>query len=939
MGRKKHARHRGRQKSIWKDQDFLKRASTLIEEGILKSGLDAFVGKLQEGLSDEQKEEVSRKAVTSRLDKLVWTSPRLGYLKAVVKHTAPEKVLGRASEKLSFLPDNLITAKIKSLRGKSVSKSELQPAFTPGIGRLLITSAIPEIAKNIAELPRYTLTNPLEVKVPNPNNFRFDAACGFNLGLKFNPVFEQNPVRNYFIRAERTGADVLVIAGGLTYIHPKKASGSGIKLHIARLSGIDFEPEVMDPKYRDEAKEIREANPPDRIVFVTLAERLRNLAGGLRKVSSENGKPYFTRGQVLVNLNRQDEEFIEAAGYAELGYIVKLMQNTIQSEIELEKAARKLAAEAGDMAEVEACNARIKDLIEKKQRTRVTNIDDLDYQRFFEYVRTEVVRIIEKAIPNSKVIAQGTTVCSIGGKTVELYHDRRDMPTEFFLNEFLKERAGDRGLRGALADFTLLVSPGSLSHHWGASEWVKQKERASTQIVQVPLMIDRDYLNETLHDVIAERSPLERTIRHRRLEPGMVSVRYTDGLWSQESVPVQTLAKFVENSKGRNGHRNGEESYIYLDLSGDEHVGHRWKWFIFDPHKKIWLSISDVFIGLMREAFIEKGENVPIHGVINFGDHTQSHNFSTQKQPYTQSWLFSKIQREFRRVRAAARRSGDTESALAQLEKLHDMALKQLLRRGEDWPQRQMEEYFESVIEPNVDYYLSVLLRNRKAGVQFVGIGPAIYGEEDSRDIGVITENSGDHFGWTVFGQLMEAFFYANKLRDKILAHSKNSFESEELRRLIRSPYYGNTPEGYGLVSAPGGYEWGIALRHEALQPGDQNGDRILNSVIKTIQRGDFAEGLFTGREVLHMSGGIHRYGFISKRNVKIISNASETVSDPYGSRGWSPNNTGKLVVGVPVRGPEYGPIRLLIFDHIFLRDCVRNPRRIDWKSIFRGAV
>ena len=61
---------------------------------------------------------------------------------------------------------------------------------------------------------------------------------------------------------------------------------------------------------------------------------------------------------------------------------------------------------------------------------------------------------------------------------------------------------------------------------------------------------------------------------------------------------------------------------------------------------------------------------------------------------------------------------------------------------------------------------------------------------------------------------------------------------------------------------------------------------------------------------------------------------AAGTHTDRYGERGFPPNNTGVSFVGLPVDGPDSGPILLRILPFDVIKDFVEdNPRPFDWDS------
>ena len=99
-----------------------------------------------------------------------------------------------------------------------------------------------------------------------------------------------------------------------------------------------------------------------------------------------------------------------------------------------------------------------------------------------------------------------------------------------------------------------------------------------------------------------------------------------------------------------------------------------------------------------------------------------------------------------------------------------------------------------------------------------------------------------------------------------------------------------------------------------------------------------------TGRDFLLQFGnkvgdGEHFFAAVSTRYAYYHMCAAGTHTDPYGERGFPPNNTGVSFVGLPVNGPDSGPIllRTLRVEHI--REYFKKNQKIDWDVFLPNPV
>lgn len=925
--------------SPWKNNDFVEYARELINDGILKedSGENKLFQKLTEWLSEKDDYRVIKKGeLKTHWDKMVWPTERLKIIEAF---TGMQIGFTGVYEALSFLPKVVIDWKVKQLHGTR-EYTRRQKRFSIGFGKLLESE---EVAAEVAahgrdDLSLTTPTDPFVVEVKDKDSYSVLVLNGLHIGASHNPIIKYNPMRNALMDAQHNRDDAVIVAGSLMWLDLKKASGS-LTTHRALLSGINFDESVIDDAYLDEAKRIRLNLPSDEVGFLTLRQRFENVSHGLRKITTDDKNNALYKGSVYVFLGRAEEEFIENAAQAEIRYIVAVQRYKKQCEIKAMKSllAHELKQSGGERTEeLERYEKEIERLTSIEKRMIVTNVDPDDYRRFVDIVRSWVVKSYEQAIPNCKVVAQGTSFMKIGDKVIEVHQDRKERPNNKFLHEYLTKNAGKRELEGSLPDAVLLSGPYNVNFRWAQKERINGGEQISVPVWQLPILLDKGLLKRKLNRQVREGSPFERLLHHPEFEPGAFRFGNQNGVWLSQPLAIEQLVEWQEYQK-RNQRRIGNgSSYIYVFVDSDNHFGHPWKYYVYDNKANRYLGFESAVIEMWRKSgLFGSGRLSPIHSCQFLGDRTQGHHFQTEAQPHQYIDRYQEI--ENRANELLKRKSASNPDMVR---KLIDDMLEQIRLRGIHWPQAQAIDVFFNFLLPNVDFFTSVIKRSRKSKVVCKGVGQVCQDRSDSRDIGIITDLSGNHFAKSMDNQITE-FFYSQQLALMVYAfqpRSKKKLSLNDINELIKAPVFGNSGIGWGFLSAKNRYDWGLSLRHDPVSKGGQNGDPLRRTLKKVLERGNYA-GIFERKRTLHLSGDVHRYGAVHGPMVTVINCASGTVSDPYGERGFSLNNTGNMVIGLPVDGPVAGPIRIIPFTHDFVQGWFNNQREIDWEKIFVNPV
>ncbi|MFA6407818.1 MAG: hypothetical protein WCV80_03905 [Candidatus Paceibacterota bacterium] len=918
-----------KKKEIWTTPGLAEKVTELISAGWLGKGIDAFLKEVNRTIfGEEGKTQLRKYHLVQRLNEFIWTKDRSKLISRFVSLDAP---LDPLYKELDILPRNIIDKKVRQLRGLSVKKKISNDSIGAGVGRLVTEKEVG--GKKPIALASYRLDNPFPVKVRNNENFRMLFINGAHLGLEYNRVIDENTLRNMFREAERDGEDAIFLTGALLWVDAKKSSGF-LTTHRALYSGLDFDPSVLPEAYRKEAKQIRKENPSDKVSFVNLRERVLNAMGGWSKVTRQrDGKPIFS-GKVYFSFGLQEEEIIEAAAHAEILYITTVMRNDVMVERKMNEAilSSKLTQNGGmETQETKKLQKKIDELLEKEKRMVQSNVEAEDRKRFVDSIRSVLITWFEKAIPNSVFLSQGSVVCKMGNKTVEIIQSPENSPVSNSLDGYMKI-GGQRSLESKLPDMALVAAPYNVDARMGVIEKMNGTERAITHAWQLPVAVDRDYLRSARPEMIKKASPIERLVRDPGFEPGAFRLGYVNGVWTPEVVPIS----FFRTHRSRNVVSRTISEYIYGIVDSDNHSGLRSKEWVFDAKTGIQIPLEVSFSELLLRNFTENGKAIPMHFFANLADNLQGHHFPTQQTIHPLSKSYADAEKGIKKILQDAKRA-DPEKLKEMIQGLGQEHLSQLRFRGEDWLTDQFDNFVDTSLRPRVRLFVEILKSHSKTGLKMRGIEDVLQGREagDSRDLGIINWVSGDHVSHTTEEELAESALYRRILIGYLLGDKSLGMDEETLQKLVRAPRWGNMSVGYGLMSVPGGYEWGIAIRHKPTASAGKNGDRMQAMTENLAERGDYPR-IFTGRNWFQLSGHMHFYGASFSRNKFMVACASSTDGDAFGDMlGFRKNNSGGLVVGIPAKGPEYGPIRVIAFPSALLRAYFKDPWKIDWASVF----
>lgn len=919
---KKHGykvRMNGHRKAAKKARPYDEYLESLILSGFFKTkSLDDLFEAVKSEFPDSTN-GLTKFAFKIIVDEIVWTKDVDGQLRNIVGHGLP---IAKFEEAFSYIPKKMLSERAKWLSGVSNVKHPV--TFLKGLGRI---GELDGLDPNF-QLPKNSLSAPFVLKTQkeNPTVLLINGA---NIGIKHERLIEENPVRRLLVDAKRRGDSAVIIVNPMD-VEVKKAAGPA-SVFRALFSGQNINIDLLDPSYQAKARGIKDDPKSKTPIFETTAEKVLNVLSGWSKITrkpSDDGssEPEYD-GPVLGVLGHKDLALIAAHAYWELRYWTIVEWHKIGAEIRLVKSAIASAEKRGlSPKEKQELENRLEALINEQSRTIVSNIRDEDKQRYFRKVLSFIVKKWEEAVPNLKVISQGTADIKIGGDVLEFVVPKHLRVSDGLLVEYVK-RHGSRVLLGELPKATIICHPYSLNMRMTVRESVEKGQRSSVQFVVAPIAVDYKFLAEALEESDNNAHPIAKAVFNGQFKPGALRLNFVNGMLNVDDISIDSLprsSKQAVHLKDATNQTYTDNEYIWVMEASDPHFGSRAREEFWCESRQSYLGVSDAAIQMMRESELFKGR-VPVHFYVVNDDWVQGNHFDTHKQPDHHSLSYSKIESELR------------DASSDRVREMRMFALDQFRARGSDYLQEQMEQVFDRHLEPNVDFWNAILTNNLRTGLVLKGVSEHTGVKFDARDVGFINCGTGNHFEKTIDTNMTEGFIYARFIRLLLRGLPEWKGKKELLDKFVAAPLYGNKFFAWGTVKAPGGYEWGLEFRSDPPRLSNWS-DTLLAAVNNDATRGDYGK-FMTGRVTLKTYGDKHFFAAVSTRYAFYHMSAAGTHTDPYGERGFPPNNTGVSFVGLPVNGPNAGPILLRTLRVEHFRDYFKGNLKIDWGAFLPNPV
>lgn len=941
-------------KDVWRIHGFESRCRELILSGTLLSdgGLDSILQSLRAEFAEKLTEgpRLTKQGLAGQLPKLIWTTQALDALKRAIRTNIP---LDEFRKKYyPYIPEEMFAKKAKFLTG--VTNAHASAKFIAGMGRLSTEDLAADA--ELFEFPESSCKDPFVVTAGA--EWTVAIVNGGLIGIKHNRLIKDNPVRRALSDAQRRGDACVVLTNGLS-MDLKKAAGP-IKTYRAQVSGLHVKVEHLPPSYRAKAKRILKDKPLDKVIFMPLEAKFLGFLDAWHKITHRpDGSPEFT-GPVLYPLGHNEEELVNTAAYYEVRYITMLEQKELEARIsftkrELADAYRCANSEKPDVRtqgeqDVEQYEQELRELTEERAMTIITNVSDQDLERRRRRLRALLAKKLEEVIPNCRVIGQGTSHIKVGDyDPIEIHIPGHTEVTDSLLSSYVDE-FGAKGYRGAVPHIAVICHPYALNHRMVGRDHYKLGQRDSSEIHVAPICVDEAFLRAELRGSTKAVHPISKVLKSEQFCPGVLVLQRVNGLVTGDSFPIMKLdnsvaLRAIAKDKRPTANIPGyypypETRYIWTSVMTDLHFGGRSRENILDEKTRRYLGVSEAAVEMMRCESLLPHNDFPVHLLTINDDPTQGNHYDTHKQPDPTEMSYDQIEKWWHRRHdeiAQAAKKGDTTAVMELTLDAARFDLGQFLVRGLDWVQPQMLEVFTRLIDPNLDFFDAVLRRSQRSKLVIRGLSEIRGTPYDGRDVGIINIGSGNHLAASVEDTLTEGVFYAQYLRARLSGLLEWQGKQAFLDRYVLAPLYSNEYFALGTVRAPGGYEWGLSFLASPARLSSWS-DPLSAVVNNDRSRGD-SFGHATGRVTLKTYGDKHFKNKIITPYAIYGMGPANTHTDLYGERGFPPNNTGVLYIGLPAGGPEDGPVlfRSLMFDQI--RDWFAKRRPFDWAKFLPKPV
>lgn len=867
------------------------RIKELVHENVLADkGVDEII-KIIKSEFGEAAKDLTKKYLDAKTEEMIWTKQTEDALRKVVGHDLP---LEKFSKYHKHIPEKSLKRKAKSLTGKSVIQHPV--TFLKGLGRIGDLEGLDEAF----EFPKTSAKDPYVVKDCQECS-QISIINGANIGLKHKRIMQDNPVRRGLCDADTEGDNVVVISNPFD-IDVKKAAG-GLRVLRAFASGLNTNLKILDEYYQ---KRLKEEEGP-RIIYETVAERFMNMLSGWEKIARD------FKGRALIQLGYKEEEVIANAAAWELGYWTKLKQAQIEAEIKAVTSAIADSPGNKDLSE------ELEHLTELKARHIQSDITE-DLQKYARKVMHFVVRKLEESIPNSKVIGQGTVFIKVGEEVIELNIPGHLRVTDNHLASYNKS-FGARARMGLVAKTAVICHPYALNFRTTSREINVKNKRAEARVFVAPIMVDGKFLSEALRDSVRSAHPIFRVVRDCQFSPGMLRLRFYNGIVSPESVPLEALTKKPRSSQNSVRPYGGKE-FIWIQVITDPHYGSRSREEVYCESTRKSLGVGDAVIQMMRDGGLFAKNKGRVHIYTMNDDIAHGNHFGTHLQPHPRQMSYQAMEQLSQKMKP--------EEAVRFL-------LEQQRLKGVDWLEEQIQQVKQRHIKPNMDFFNSILSSVQRSGLLIKGVDKIHGVEFDARSMGAINLGTGNHNEKTTERTRVENLEYRDYIRALLIGEKEWRNKEELVDRLVAAPLEGNRYFAWGIVNAPGGYEWAIEFRSDPPRLSSWM-DPLKAAVNNDASRGDY--GLYdTGHKTIKIYGDKHFFAAVNTDHTFYHICAAGTSTDLYGHRGFPPNNTGVSFVGLPAGGPETGPILLRTLHVEHIRKYFEKPYDFDWEKFLPNPI
>lgn len=902
-----------------------------VKEGMLKQkdGHQAIYSALRE---DSPQTKLRKETFLDRILRVFWEHDKTDETVRDMVRSSVESGEKIFSQMYPYMPMNFIRDKFKWHRGVSGSECSSETDFIKGICRIEIDS------KPMKKLPKTTSKQPhvIETKKADWSLLNIN---GSNIGTLYPGDIVGNVSRRALSEAAYFGDDFVVLTNILC-MDIKKAASTG-KAKRARVMGDDVNTNlIQDEEYRLEAEHILSDNPTDNVLCMIPEENIRDQMNGWKKILTKPKKErsgpedkYEFNNPILVVLGMNEAEFIHQVTAGEINWQLNRQRRKVGEAIKNQISyKKKVEKEGGDISGIEK---NIENLEKRLYRLRVTNVKSREYKRFYARVYSTFVRIIEESLPGSVVVGKGTNYVRVNDKLIKI-----TIPSHVRITDnHLVNAANDSisSLDDVVVDCNICCHPFAPHFREVAREIDHDGSRYSQKVVVSPIAVDGKFIISNIDSTDYTSHPLAKTVSRVDFHPGVTRVQCVSGTIDAYPIAVDALESYKTRKVPTNGkHKTNKYSkYIWIMCCSDPHWGSRHKEYLVHNETGKHLGIAEAVFQMMRDANL--CNNMPVHIYAVPDDPTQGQNHEYRTEPHPQQIPDDEMEKISLSIIENAK--SQKKVGVETLQQMHNFFMDQIERRGSDHVLTQMFQMMNKHIAPNVDIFRAILKKSLKSNLHIEKVSD--YNSEhghDSRDLGVINYGSGNHLTNTLKGELTEGIFYAQKTRDMLMRYPEWRGKENILKQLIAAPTFGTTTVGWGIVSVPGGYEYGLEMRSAPTRMSSW-GDTLLGHTRNDKTRANYAR-IFNGKlPVIKIMGDKHFLCAASTRYAFYHMAPPGVVSCPYSQRGFPPNNTGVSFVGLPIGGPSDGPIIVRSLMYEVIKHYMESGEKFNWEEFLPNPV
>lgn len=790
------------------------------------------------------------------------------------------------------------------------------------------------------KLPKHGAKNPFVIptrNIPKAGN-ALHIINGANIGMVYNRLIVENPVRKGLADSEHFGDDAIILVNMLRMRIVKAGGPTSILYALAE--GYNSKAGILDPSYQTQAQKILEEARYDQVLYETEEEVAKNLLSAWEKIGirGTDNQPEYS-GPVYCVLGYTEEALAAAIAYWRIGHVTK--QKQMELDVKIASAKRKLGKMEDDgysNAEIKEQTYRLQMLVAERSRTIISNIRPSEKKRYFIKALAYVAHLFEKHIPNAKIVGMGTTNFKYCNKTIEIYVPSNEK-VEKGLMESYTNNYGPKTLRGEFPDVAVICHPLALHYESTDREADGDAVSKSAEVIVAPILVDDGVAREQLANTIRKVNKISHAVLNEQFQPGSVRLVFSDHLRPQSNenriATIGTLAKTRKNNRDNVPKfipgSYAYPKYIWTMIGTDMHLGGRTRVYIKDPRTWKRLGMVEAVFELLRRAgFAKTSAHCPVHLFVSPDDGSQGNHFEGHKHLSPKELSKGLYETHILRLREKAYKAKTSEEQRHIMDEIIDFCFDQKQLAGTDFVGAQMKQVSQLILKANVDMFSAILRSHTRAGLKILGMSDHEKTPYDGRDAGAIILPSGNHARKSTDGAITEGTIYAELLQGMLLAFPEWKDKDELVSRLVKGPVYSTETIGWGTIEAPGGYRYGLDIR--GTPAGMKGWGQPLRGWAEVDPRRGNYSRIFEKKVTLKICGDKHFNAGISTPYAIYKMGPPGVHTDEYGEKGFPPNGTGIVFIGLPVDGPDY-PILHRTLPYDTLRDIYANNYDIEWDA------